>query len=127
MAINFETVGKRIKEVRKQKAMSQDELAERADLSSQYISQIETGRKKGSLPTYNKLAKALGVSIDELTGSISEGSRVLSDVDLILQDCSKEERELLVEVLRVVKGVVHGKVVQESSRNDSNTIFDKNW
>lgn len=127
MAINFETVGKRIKEVRKQKGMSQDELAERADLSSQYISQIETGRKKGSLPTYNKLAKALGVSIDELTGSISEGSRVLSDVDLILQDCSKEERELLVEVLRVVKGVVHGKVVQESSRIDSNTIFDKNW
>lgn len=127
MAINFETVGKRIKEVRKQKGMSQDELAERADLSSQYISQIETGRKKGSLPTYNKLAKALGVSIDELTGSISESSRVLSDVDLILQDCSKEERELLVEVLRVVKGVVHGKVVQESSRNDNNTIFDKNW
>lgn len=126
MAINFETVGKRIKEVRKQKGMSQDELAERADLSSQYISQIETGRKKGSLPTYNKLAKALGVSIDELTGSISEGSRVLSDVDLILQDCSKEERELLVEVLRVVKGVVHGKVVQESSRNDSNTIFGRN-
>ena len=126
MAINFETVGKRIKEVRKQKGMSQDELAERVDLSSQYISQIETGRKKGSLPTYNKLAKALGVSIDELTGSISEGSRVLSDVDLILQDCSKEERELLVEVLRVVKGVVHGKVVQESSRNDSNTIFGRN-
>ena len=126
MAINFETVGKRIKEVRKQKGMSQDELAERADLSSQYISQIETGRKKGSLPTYNKLAKALGVSIDELTGSISEGSRVLSDVDLILQDCSKEERELLVEVLRVVKGVVHGKVVQESSRIDSNTIFGRN-
>ena len=31
MAINFETVGKRIKEVRKQKGMSQDELAERAD------------------------------------------------------------------------------------------------
>ena len=52
---------------------------------------------------------------------------MLSDVDLILQDCSKEERELLVEVLRVVKGVVHGKVVQESSRNDNNTIFDKNW
>ena len=127
MAINFETVGKRIKEVRKQKGMSQDELAERANLSSQYISQIETGRKKGSLPTYNKLAKALGVSIDELTGSISEGSRVLSDVDLILQDCSKEERELLVEVLRVVKRVVHGKVVQESSKNDRNTIFDKNW
>lgn len=126
MAINFETVGKRIKEVRKQKGMSQDELAERADLSSQYISQIETGRKKGSLPTYNKLAKALGVSIDELTGSISEGSRVLSDVDLILQDCSKEERELLVEVLRVVKGVVHGKVVQESSKNDNNTIFGRN-
>ena len=126
MAINFETVGKRIKEVRKQKGMSQDELAERAELSSQYISQIETGRKKGSLPTYNKLAKALGVSIDELTGSISEGSKVLSDVDLILQDCSKEERELLVEVLRVVKGVVHGKVVQESSRSDSNTIFCRN-
>ncbi|MDO4189594.1 MAG: hypothetical protein Q4D29_11455 [Lachnospiraceae bacterium] len=91
------------------------------------MSDITNVRKKGSLPTYNKLAKALGVSIDELTGSISEGSRVLSDVDLILQDCSKEERELLVEVLRVVKEVVHGKVVQESSRIDSNTIFDKNW
>lgn len=69
MAIDFETVGKRVKEVRKQKGISQEELVERADLSAQYISQIETGRKKGSLPTYNKLAKALDVSIDELTGS----------------------------------------------------------
>ena len=127
MAIDFETVGKRVKEVRKQKGISQEELAERADLSAQYISQIETGRKRGSLPTYNKLAKALDVSIDELTGSYSESGRVLSDVDLILQDCTEEERKLLVEILRVVKEVLHGKVVQESSRNDSNIFSDRTW
>lgn len=48
-------------------------------------------------------------------------------MDLMLQDCTEEERKLLVEILRVVKEVLHGKVVQESSRNDSNTFSDRIW
>ena len=78
-------------------------------------------------PDLTQPRKALDVSIDELTGSYSESGRVLSDVDLILQDCTEEERKLLVEILRVVKEVLHGKVVQESSRNDSNTFSDRTW
>lgn len=48
-------------------------------------------------------------------------------LDLILQDGTDEERKLLVEILRVVKEVLHGKVVQEPSRNDSNTFWDRTW
>ena len=42
MEINYALIGKRIRETRKQRGLSAEELAEIADLSTVYISYIET-------------------------------------------------------------------------------------
>ena len=46
--------------------MSQRVLAERAKLSVSYLCEIETGAKPGSVAALAKLARALGVSVDDL-------------------------------------------------------------
>lgn len=51
MHLNYETVGKRIRLLRKQQHLSQMELAEMVDKSPTYISLVENGQKGPSLET----------------------------------------------------------------------------
>ena len=67
MAINVqEKFGKRIKEIRKEKGISQEGLGDLADLDRTYIGGIERGERNPSLKNIDKIAKALGVRIEEL-------------------------------------------------------------
>ena len=43
-------------------------LAEKAGIAPAYLSQIETGKRDGTVSTIKKLAEALGVMVDDLVG-----------------------------------------------------------
>lgn len=58
--------GKKVKELRLQKKMSQGDLAKVLGVHPTYISGIERGVRNMALKNIEKLAKALGVKIDEL-------------------------------------------------------------
>lgn len=66
-------VGKRVREVRKSKGLSQETLAEHCGVSSLYISKIERGTANATLDLLDVLVTALGVSgefvIEGLEGS----------------------------------------------------------
>lgn len=51
---------------REHRGLSAKALAERAGLSQAYVSQIETGRRDGSLSAMAALAQALAVGLDDL-------------------------------------------------------------
>jgi DNA-binding XRE family transcriptional regulator len=55
-----EAVGKEIHRVRKEKDLSQEQLAQKAGVSQQLISRIEKGKENISLITLKKISKALG-------------------------------------------------------------------
>lgn len=55
-----------IKIVRKYRGMTQDDLASAAGLSRPYITEIETGRKEGSIRAMKSIAAALKVSMEML-------------------------------------------------------------
>lgn len=56
-------LAKKLKEVRKTKRLSQEELADRADLYRTYIGHLENARYSPSAYVLNKLAKALEVNL----------------------------------------------------------------
>ena len=58
--------GERVRQIRKEKGLSQEELSFRADLHRTYIGMIERAEKNITLTNIGKIAKALGVSIKEL-------------------------------------------------------------
>jgi len=64
----MEDIGARLKRIRKKKGFSLRGLGKAAHVSHSFIADIESGRSKPSLDTLNSLAKALDVSILELTG-----------------------------------------------------------
>jgi len=55
-----------VKVYREHRDMTQPQLAERADVSTNYISMIETGKKTASRKLQAKLAGILGVDYDDL-------------------------------------------------------------
>jgi transcriptional regulator with XRE-family HTH domain len=59
-------MGKRLKRLRTEKAMSQAALAQRAGLTREYVNKLEAGKQDPSLTTITALAKALGVPVPAL-------------------------------------------------------------
>jgi len=63
------TIGLRIKELRANASITQEELAFRAELDRTYINSVENGRRNISIINLEKIASALGVSIKEFFNS----------------------------------------------------------
>jgi transcriptional regulator with XRE-family HTH domain len=59
-------LGKRIKELRQERGLSQEAFAHSAGLDRTYIPSIEKGERNISLEVIEKIAKALGLKISEL-------------------------------------------------------------
>lgn len=58
--------GERVRDLRKERGLSQEELAFKADLHRTYIGMIERAEKNITLVNVEKLANALNVDIKEL-------------------------------------------------------------
>lgn len=58
--------GKKLREIRLKKSKSQGDVAKVLGVHRSYISGLERGKRNPSLLTVHKVAKALGVSVNEL-------------------------------------------------------------
>lgn len=59
-------LGRRIRTLRDERELSQDQLADRAEISRAYISSVEVGAKTPSVEVLVRLAEALDVSLSEI-------------------------------------------------------------
>ena len=86
--------------------ISQEELAERANLHRTYISDVERGARNVSLASIEKLAHALQVSLptlltyDEQTGAPTSPTPVEKLVDILLVEDSEDDIDLTIRALR---------------------------
>ena len=55
-----------MKRIRLAKQMTQGDICRKLGVDRAYISNVESGNKNPTLSTITKLAKSLGVSVDEL-------------------------------------------------------------
>lgn len=59
-----EKVGNRIKEIRKEKGISQEKLALKAELDRTYIAGVESGKRNLSIKSLEKILNALEISFN---------------------------------------------------------------
>ena len=99
--INYPFIGQKIKSLRTQAGLTQEQMAEKCGISTSYLGHIERGSRKLSRETAAKIADCLRVSIDAL---IIDGrafdSNILPSVEAILQKQDKQKRE---QFLRLIK------------------------
>ena len=95
------TMGDRIKETRKKRGLTQEQLAERLGVSVEFVGQIERGLKMPSMQVFVKLVEVLNVSADYLLrDSISTG-QLFGDNALgsKIEQLSRKERIALEAII----------------------------
>jgi len=63
-----------MRRIRRSKSMTQEKVAEYADLHPNYISSVERGERNISICNIEKIARALGVSMPELLSAPPDSS-----------------------------------------------------
>ena len=103
--IDFESIGKKLKEIRLSKGLPQDAVASVAEGNTSHISNIENNRVKVSLPTLIYICNALGVTVDYvLSGEYaSDDSAIDREIMKELQSFSDDEKERVLRVVRALK------------------------
>jgi transcriptional regulator with XRE-family HTH domain len=61
-----ERVAMRVKEWRERRRLTQEQLAQKAEISRGYLARLETARQDPKLSTLEKIAKALRVDVSKL-------------------------------------------------------------
>lgn len=99
--MNKDLIGKRIREARNKRKLTQEQLAEKADITIVYLSEIERGVKLPSLTVFVAIAEALRVSTDSLlrdeldTGKAS----VYDDITKKMERLTPKQRVTASEIL----------------------------
>ncbi len=98
--MNYVDLGKKIRQVRRQKSMTQEQLAEKAGISASFLGHIERGTRIASLETLIELCNTLQVSPDYLL------SASLNADDLYPTSLSTNDKAKLSEFLRLAQDAV---------------------
>jgi len=107
MADILALVGARLRGLRKDRGLSQAEVASRANLQETYLGAVERGQRNISLKTLERIAEALGV--DEIEafrfGEIDTDAELIEKADLVLAHKSMLSERSIGEV-RMVNRIV---------------------
>lgn len=96
--INIE-IGERIKNAREQRKITQEKLAERVEVSPQYISDLERGVVGVSVSTLKNICLALDVTSDSLLFDVVQDS----DISVLVDCCrrlSQKQFSIVEDIVR---------------------------
>ncbi|MBQ6076581.1 MAG: helix-turn-helix transcriptional regulator [Clostridia bacterium] len=102
MQFPHEEVGSRILEQRKKQGLTREQLAEKADISVQFLADIEKGRKSMTVATLRAIASALSVTTDSIVyGSRSPLPGVEDELYALCAALSPKQQTAAAKLLRV--------------------------
>lgn len=99
--MKLDTIGKNIRKFREIKKLRQEDLAEKTDLTTNYIGMIERGEKIPSLETFINILNSLGVSADMVLSDVLDNGYTVKDslLNEKLQKLVPEDRNRIYEVI----------------------------
>jgi len=102
--IDYKLIGERISALRRSRKWTQEKLAERSDLSNNYISNIENNHSIPSLETLMKICIALEVTPNQLLlGSSAQEKEYLNDdIASLLSQCTPQEKRCALGFIKVM-------------------------
>ena len=103
--LDYFQIGQRIRKFRRAAGLSQEELAEKIDISTTHMSHIETGNTKLSLPVLTDIAMHLDVRADDLLFDIPRAGRVSATEEILhtLDQCDETQLRIMADMIRELK------------------------
>lgn len=107
MSLDYNIIGKRIKNVRLEKNLKQEELADKLNVSVAFMSRVERGTSKINLNRLTQIAEILNVSPGYiLTGSNIESKEYLKEeFRILLEKCTPEQQRLIYQISELVSKI----------------------
>ncbi len=104
MGLDYKIIGERIKKERLAKSLTQEQLAEKLDVSVAFLSRAERGDVKINLARMTQISDILGVSLNEiLTSTVSTSKDYLTeDFSNLFKNCPKEKLKLIYAIAKVI-------------------------
>ena len=109
MEIDLVSLGKRLRNIRKSRKMTLDELGEKTGLTPEFIGQMERGLKIGKIDSLVTISNALEVSIEDilidslLFTNAEKKTKHEDDLSYIFLDCTENESRFLIKNAENVK------------------------
>ncbi len=108
--LDYGKMGLRIRQVRKAKGWSQDELAKRCGISMSFLGHIERGTRIMSLETFVNICTALDAHADELLWGVAHPSEAVLDMWRMPEqaaegEAGKKESDSYSMYIRIMKSV----------------------
>lgn len=105
MDILLSDIGKRIKQARQAKGLSQMELAEAVGISVSFLSNIEVGRQSMNIRTLIAISDILDVSTDWILRNDTRAATSVTAEEIAkeLDGCTLRERGLLLRQMQMMK------------------------
>lgn len=99
--MKLDTIGKNIRKFREIKKLRQEDLAEKTDLTTNYIGMIEREEKIPSLETFINILNSLGVSADMVLSDVLDNGYTVKDslLNEKLEKLVPEDRNRIYEVI----------------------------
>lgn len=97
--------GQRVRDLRRLRDLTLEQLGERSRLSAKFLQAIETGRQAPTIETVEKLARGLGVPPAELFAIEERGPRALrARARELITDASDTD---IAKIVRLLEAVLH--------------------
>lgn len=103
MDTELQQIGSRVKQARLERHMTQQQLAEAADISVSFLSNIENGRQSMNLRALIAISDALEVSADRLIRDIPRTAGIAEEIERELSSCTPKERETILQLVQLMK------------------------
>ncbi|MGM1020405.1 MAG: helix-turn-helix domain-containing protein [Bacillota bacterium] len=104
-----ELIGVRIRQIRKSRGLTQEQLGERAELQSTYIGGVERGERNISIETLEKLIKALKMSPSEFfyfgDNPIEKNTDKNKLIHIFISKLMKQENKNIRKMINIYKEI----------------------
>ena len=104
MAVDYSIIGSRLKQARINAGLTQQELAEKINLSIAFISRIERGSSHINLKRLSEFCSILNVSEGYILNGVADSDEnyLYDEFNDILKKCSPEKQKLIYKISKMI-------------------------
>lgn len=96
-------INDRIKNLRRSNNLTQEEFAEKIDISIQGLSNIERNRYQPTAETVDKICKAFKITpIELLSAAEGENEDLIKEISILLSECSNSKLKKIYQVIKML-------------------------